>query len=125
MKKILITILLFLYIPVFADTGFYVKVPSNKIDLVKNVISGRVDSLFSKLTDQEKIDKNTTFDYDFFHEYTFYVEDSATGDRYYKIEDVQYKGIQYNFAQWFIDKYPTYPRYDYEYVKQFLPEEGI
>ena len=111
---------------------FYIKVKSKQVNLVENAILTRVESLFNRLSTQEKdewFNGATTFDFGWFNNYTSYIEDTATGDRYYNIHDLAYgvggERTEYNFAQWFIDTYPSYPRYDYDYVKQFLPEEGI
>lgn len=101
---------------------FYVKVTDKQISLIDNIIKNRVEQFFTELTIAEKLEKKTTNKYGVFNEYTYYIEDLKTNDRYYRIENLQYNNTKYNFAEFIIENYPNFPRYDFDYVKQFLPE---
>jgi len=101
--------------------SYYIKVTDKQISLIDNIIKNRVETFFTELTIAEKLEKNTSNKYEFFNEYTYYIEDLTTNDRYYRIENLKYNNIEYNFAEFIIENYPNFPRYDFDYVKQFLP----
>ena len=119
----------------YADNGFYIKATSSDILKLELAIESRVNSIFIKKSTEEKVAikkldsllniKSTVRNYDKFNTYTYYIEDIKTGDRYYRIEDLQIKGIKYNFKQFLIDTQSKFQRYHNDSIKQFLPSEGI
>jgi len=101
--------------------GFYIKAKPNQINLIENIINSKVNQYFAKLTPEEKAERKTAYDHGYFHEYTYYIEDPATGDRYYRIENLQYDGIVYEFESIVFKNNPNLEKYDHEFVSQFIP----
>ena len=108
--------------------GFYLKLT---IEQATSIMEDGIPALFDEVEagrPQERFNE-------YFHKhgeqvpgvryYTYYIEDSVTGDKYFKINNVQFKGIPYDVISFIDTAYPTITKYDHEYVKQFLPEEGI
>ena len=97
--------------------GFYIKANPNQINLIENIINSKVNQYFSKLTPEEKALSRNGWDYEFFNQYTYYIEDQATGDRYYRIEN--YCGC--DFESIVFENNPNLEKFDSEFVKQFMP----
>ena len=97
--------------------GFYIKTKPNLINLIENIINSKVNQYFAKLTPEEKAASRNNWDYEFFNQYTYYIEDPATGDRYYRIEN--YSGR--DFESIVFENNPNLEQCDHEYVKQFIP----
>ena len=109
MKKIFIAILLLFSIPLNADNGFYLKLTDIQ---ASGMISQGINQMFGGNPRR-------------FKKYTYYIEDISTGDKYWRVENLQYFGIEYNVIKWLDNNYPSLPRYTFDFVKQFLPEEGV
>lgn len=116
MMKLIFTIFLIMVSTnVFAD-GFFIKINNTQYN---DFVEPRINQIRNNrpnwfLPGKEK-----------FKEYTFHITDQSTGDRYYKIENIQYEGIHVNIIDYINNNYPSLTQYDYDHVKQFIPQNTI
>jgi len=109
-----IVIFSLLLIPVICQADFYVKVTEQQS---QTLIQEGIANLWGRNVRR-------------FKKYTFFVEDQATGDRYYKVENLTYDDLNgnlktYDIIGWLNNHYPSLPHYTEEFVNQFLPESEI
>ena len=56
-----------------------------------------------------------------FDQYSSPLQDSQTGDLYWKVKNLQKKGVMYTVEQWVTQAYPQLTHYTWEDVEEFLP----
>ena len=116
MKKLLFTIItLLLSVNTYAN-GFYIKITSTQYN---SFVKPRIDQIKTNYPNWFLTGKEV------FKEYTYFILDESTGDKYYKIENIQYENVKINIINYINDNYPSLTQYNSEYVKQFLPEVSI
>lgn len=109
MKKILITLALILISTNVSAEIFYIKITDQE---ALTIIKPKIDDLFNG-------------NFKPFVKYRSYIEDTGTGDRYYKIKNVQYNNKIYNITNWVKNNYPGLTRYTFDDISQFVPNQFI
>ena len=60
-----------------------------------------------------------------FVKYTYYLEDEATGEKYWYVENLEYDGVLYDIIGWLDAEHPDLIRYTHEYVSNLINENMI
>lgn len=109
MRKLLVAAFILFSVPLMADNGFFLKLSDIK---ALGMINSGITDLFGGKPRR-------------FKNYTYFIEDIETNDKYWRVENLQYDGNLYNIIGWLDSNYPALPRYSYDFVKQFVPEGDV
>ena len=90
-----------------SENGFYVKMTSQQAE---QIITQGISELFGGTPNK-------------FLNYTYSIEDSQTGDLYWKVEDKIYDSKVYKIEEWLTNKYPSITKYTHEFVSQLTNED--
>ena len=91
------------------SNGFYLKLTNEQ---ASSMIVDGIDKMFGGTVSK-------------FVEYTFSVEDEASGDKYWYVENLEYNGVLYDVIGWLDSEYPELIRYTHEYVSQLINDDMI
>jgi len=60
-----------------------------------------------------------------FKQYTEFIVDENTGDKYWLVKNMEKHGTYYDVEKYVIKNIPTLPRYTHEFVSKFLPHHTV
>lgn len=114
MRKILVISMIFVSSFVYCDEVFYIKITQAQAEQMEQL---GLAEMFPGILKRAR-------------RYRSFILDEATGDRYYRIKNVQYKNdsgvsVKYNVVNWINNNYPQLTKYSWDYVYQFLPPQTV